>query len=134
MKIAIESVAAYINVDRILTSRGLGSSTTAVRKLGNEIARHADKRVPMRRGMLKNSKQIVASGAGNGYIVYPGPYAHYQNEGKAMGGRAPKHYTGAKLTYHGSPMRGAEWIDRTMREDGDKIIAGFAKAIGGTVK
>ncbi|MBU5489132.1 minor capsid protein [Butyricicoccus intestinisimiae] len=134
MRVQITGVAASINTAEILRRRGLGQSTAAVKKLGTTIARYADWRVPMQTGALKNSKQIIVSGGGNGYIVYPAPYAHYQHEGKAMGGRAPKHYTGKALTYHGAPTRGSKWVDRTMKEDGKRILSDFAKAVGGKIK
>lgn len=131
MNIQITGVVAHIDTGAILKARGLGASNAAIKKLCSAAARFADKRVPMQSGTLKNSKKIVLSGAGNGYIVYPGPYAHYQHEGKVMDGIAPKHYTGQALIYHGAPARGSHWIDRTMQEDGDKIIAAFAKSVGG---
>lgn len=134
MRVQITGVAASINTAEILRRRGLGQSTAAIKKLGTTVARYADKRVPMQSGMLKNSKQIVVSSGHNGYIVYAGPYAHYQHENEAMAGRAPKHYTGKALTYHGAPTRGAKWVDRTMQEDGKRILSDFAKAVGGKIK
>lgn len=134
MNVQITGVIAHIDTGAILKAHGLGGSDKAIRKLGNTVARCADKRVPMQSGTLKNSKQIVISSGHNGYIVYAGPYAHYQHEGKAMGGRAPKHYTGKALTYHGAPTRGAKWVDRTMQEDGKRILSDFAKTVGGKIK
>lgn len=134
MNVQITGVIAHIDTGTILKARGLGGSDKAIRKLGTMVARYSDKRVPMQSGTLKNSKQIVVSSGHNGYVVYTGPYAHYQHEGKAMGGRAPKHYTGKALTYHGAPTRGAKWADRTMQEDGKRILSDFAKAVGGKIK
>lgn len=134
MNVQITGVIAYIDTGAILKAHGLGDSDKAIKKLGNTIARYADKRVPMQFGTLKNSKQIVISNGHNGYIVYAGPYAHYQHENKAMAGRAPKHYTGKALTYHGAPTRGAKWVDRTMQEDGKRILSDYAKTVGGKIK
>ena len=134
MNVQITDVIAHIDTGAILKAHGLGSSDKAIRKLGNMVARYADKRVPMQSATLKNSKQIVVSSGHNGYIVYPGPYANYQHEGEAMGGRAPKHYTGKALIYHGAPTRGAKWVERTMQEDGKLILSGFAKTVGGKIK
>lgn len=134
MRVQITGVAASINTAEILRRRGLGQSTAAIKKLGTTVARYADKRVPMQSGMLKNSKQIVVSSGHNGYIVYAGPYAHYQHENEAMAGRAPKHYTGKALTYHGAPTRGSKWVDRTMQEDGKRVLSDFARIVGGKIK
>ena len=49
-------------------------------------------------------------------IIYPGPYAHYQYVGEGMAGRAPKHYTGQPLTYHGGALRGKQWDKRMMAD------------------
>lgn len=139
-------IVANIDAARILTSRGLGTGNLARRFLASEVVRLSDPYVPFRQGTLKNSAQISGDGS---QIVYPGPYAHYQYVGKVMGpnipifndgrltgfySKAPKHYTGKNLQYHGAPMRGPQWDRRMLadrREDLEKSLAGY---IGGTKK
>lgn len=127
------NVKVNIDAKKILKKHGLGSDQRAAKQLATMIARHADKRVPFRDGPLKNTRQITANNGGV-QLVYPQPYAHYQWEGKVMGGRAPKHYTGAAIDYAGKPTRGDHWIDRTWQEDGGKITSDFAKVVGGKKK
>lgn len=127
------NVKTNIDAKKILRKHGLGSDQRAAKQLATMIARHADKRVPFRDGPLKNTRQITANNGGV-QLVYPQPYAHYQWEGKVMGGRAPKHYTGASLDYAGAPTRGDHWVDRTWEEDGGKITSEFAKVVGGKKK
>lgn len=105
-------VTVDINKDKIMSSRGMGSSNGVRKYLASEVARLSDPYVPMSDGSgahMKNQKQIAQDGS---EIVYPGPYAHYQWYGEAMGGRAPKQYTGKKLRYSGAPMRGKRWTER----------------------
>lgn len=103
---------------KILKSRGLGSDTGARKYLASEVKRLCDPYVPMQQGMLKNNVTIAADGS---QLVYTQPYAHYQYHGKVMAGRAPKHYTGDDLTYHGAPMRGPQW-DKRMLADKSKDL------------
>lgn len=115
----------------ILRARGLGDSARARVFLANEVARLSDPYVPMQQGILKNTKQI----AGNGrMITYLGPYAHYQYVGEVMAGRAPKHYTGKPLKYHGAPMRGPEWDKRMMADRRDDLVQSVANYVGGKPK
>lgn len=106
-------VTVNIDAKKILAERGLGSSKKAQKALAADIVRLADPYVPFQQGQLKNQKQIAPDGS---QIVYPGPYAHYQYYGEVMAGRAPKSYTGRKLTYNGAPMRGARWIERMVAD------------------
>lgn len=115
----------------ILRARGLGDSDRARVFLANEVARLSDPYVPMQQGILKNTKQIAGSGR---TITYLGPYAHYQYVGEVMAGRAPKHYTGKPLTYHGSPMRGPEWDKRMMADRKDDLTQSVANHVGGKPK
>lgn len=112
------SVKVDIPTQKILKSRGLGTDTGARKHLASEVKRLSDPYVPMQQGDLKNRATIAGDGS---YIVYTQPYAHYQYYGKVMAGRAPKHYTGDKLTYHGAPMRGAQW-DKRMLADKSKEL------------
>lgn len=106
-------VKVDIPTAKILKSRGLGSDTGARKYLASEVKRLSDPYVPMQQGLLKNLVTIAADGS---YIVYTQPYAHYQYYGKVMAGRAPKHYTGDDLTYHGAPMRGPQWEKRMLAD------------------
>lgn len=115
----------------ILRARGLGDSDRARVFLANEVARLSDPYVPMQQGILKNTKQIAGSGR---TITYLGPYAHYQYVGEVMAGRAPKHYTGKPLTYHGAPMRGPEWDKRMMADRKDDLTQSVANYVGGNPK
>ena len=85
-----------INAAQILASRGLGPSCAAQHYLASEMVRLSDPYVPFRQGALKNSATIAQDGSA---ITYPGPYAHYQYEGKAMGPNIPI-IQGGQLTGH----------------------------------
>lgn len=109
---------------KILKSRGLGSDTGARKYLASEVKRFCEPYVPMQQGTLARGAVIAADGSS---LVYQGPYAHYQYEGKVYGpnytngerfwsGKAPKAPTGKKLTYHGAPMRGPQWDKRMLAD------------------
>lgn len=124
------NVTVNIDTERILRERGLGDSKEATRFLASEVKRLCDPYVPMQQGTLKNTAHATDDS-----VVYNTPYAHYQYQGDVMAGRAPKHYTGDKLTYHNDTgMRGPEWDKRMMADRGDELRASFAKHIGGTPK
>jgi hypothetical protein len=109
-------VTVNINAQKILASRGLGSSTKAQKFLAEDVARLADPYVPMSSGSgahMKNQYQIASDGS---MLIYPGPYTHYQWLGEVMAGRPPKNYTGKKLTYSGGGLRGARWIERMVAD------------------
>lgn len=115
------SVKVDINTRKILESRGLGASNKVQKYLASEVVRLSDPYVPMSSGSgahMKNQSQIASDGS---QIVYPAPYAHYQYYGEVMAGRAPKHYTGRKLTYNGAPMRGARWTERMLADKRTEI-------------
>jgi hypothetical protein len=101
----------------ILKNLGLGGTNNVQKYIASQVKRLCDPYVPMQQGVLKNNATIAADGSS---IVYTQPYAHYQYYGKVMAGRAPKHYTGDDLTYHGA-MRGAEW-DKRMLADKSKDL------------
>lgn len=120
-------VKVDIPTAKILQSRGLGSDTGARKYLASEVKRLCDPYVPMQQGLLKNNATIAADGS---YIVYTQPYAHYQYYGEVMAGRAPKQYTGKKLTYHGAPMRGPRWEKRMLADkakDLEKSLDAYIK-------
>lgn len=135
-----------INPAQILESRGLGASRAARRYLASEVKRFCDPYVPFAQGTLKNSAIIAGDGS---TITYPGPYAHYQYEGKAMGpnipiiqggqltgffSRSPKRYTGADLQYHGAPMRGPQWDKRMLADKSEELAQSLANYVGGRSK
>lgn len=124
------SVKIDIPTDKILKSRGLGKDTGARKYLASEVKRLSDPYVPMQQGDLKNRATIAGDGS---YIVYTQPYAHYQYYGEVMAGRAPKKYTGEKLTYHGAPMRGPQWDKRMLADkskDLEKSMDAYIKGRG----
>ena len=135
-----------INAAQILASRGLGPSCAAQHYLASEVKRFCDPYVPFAQGTLKNSAIIAGDGS---TITYPGPYAHYQYEGKAMGpnipiiqggqltgffSRGPKRYTGADLQYHGAPMRGPQWDKRMLADKSEEWAQSLANDVGGRSK
>ncbi len=105
-------ITVSINAQKILASRGLGSSKDAQKYLASEVVRLSDPYVPMQQGMLKNQRQIASDGS---QIVYTQPYAHYHHYGEVMAGRAPKKYTGRKLKHQGA-MRGPRWTERMVAD------------------
>lgn len=122
-------VKVDIPTAKILKSRGLGSDTRARKYLASEVKRLCDPYVPMQSGDLKNRATIAADGS---YIVYTQPYAHYQYYGEAMAGRAPKHYTGKALKYHGA-NRGKQWDKRMLADksgDLERSIEAYIKRGG----
>ncbi len=124
-------IISHIETAAILNSRGLGGSTRARVHLANTVARLSDPYVPMQQGVLKNNRQIMEDGKG---IRYNQPYAHYQYYGQVMAGRAPKHYTGKAIHYHGGPMRGANWDKRMMADRGNEVVDDLARFLGGKRK
>lgn len=123
-------VTSSIDVEMILSSRGLGRSNAAVKKLAGIVRNYSDPYVPMGQGTLKNTGQIVDGGT-DVYIVYDQPYAHYQYYGEVMAGRAPKQYTGVPLTYHDEPMRGPKWDKRMMADRSGDVTKAMAAVVGG---
>lgn len=124
------NIKVDIDVNKIMASRGLGSSKKAQKFLASEIVRLSDPYVPMQLGggALKNQRIIASDGA---FIVYTQPYAHYQYYGEVMAGRAPKRYTGKALTYNGAPMRGARWTERMLADKRSEIENNVKAFIGG---
>lgn len=139
-------VKVDINAAQILERRGLGVGHAARRYLASEVRRFCEPYVPFWQGALENSATIAQDGSA---ITYPGPYAHYQYEGKAMGpnipiikggqlvgffSRGPKRYTGADLQYHGAPMRGPQWDKRMLADKSEELTQSLANYVGGKAK
>ena len=137
------NVTVNIDPEKILASRGLGSSREAVMFLGSEVKRLSDPYVPFQQGVLKNTASVRPAGKG-AQLRYDTPYAHYQWEGKVMGpnyqrrdgewrSAAPKggkRYTGKALTYHGG-LRGPRWTERMMADRKGDLVRSFAAYVGG---
>lgn len=124
----VVNVKVNINVSKILKSRGLGNDDRARVFLASEVKRLSDPYVPMQQGLLKNNTVVAADGS---TLTYTQPYAHYQYYGEVMAGRAPKSYTGEKLTYHGAPMRGARWVERMLADKRNDLAKSVEAYIGG---
>ena len=123
-------VKNYIDTNKLMKKLGLGSDNSVQRYMCSEVARLCDPYVPMQQGVLKNTTSMASDGS---ELIYTQPYAHYQYYGEVMAGRAPKHYTGDPLNYHGS-MRGKEWDKRMMADKSDDLkrsIELFIKRRGG---
>lgn len=123
MKVKID-----IDTAQIMKQRGLGGDHRAQVFLASEVKRLSDKYVPMQQGLLKNQAVVASDGS---TLTYTQPYAHYQYYGEVMAGRAPKEYTGRKLTYHGAPMRGPQWDKRMMADKSKEVVGNLKKYIGG---
>lgn len=121
-------ITTDINPSIILRTRGLGDNPAGRKHLAITVARLCDPYVPMQQGTLKGTVSIHPEG---NYIKYSQPYAHYQYFGVVMGGRAPKRYTGAKITYHGAPMRGPNWDRRMLADRKRDIESDMASFLGG---
>lgn len=107
-------IKTNINVGKILRRRGLGEDKAAQRFLVETVERLSQPYVPMSAG--SGSHMVNQVNVTDHSITYKGPYAHYQYVGEVMAGRAPKHYTGVPIDYHGGPMRGKEWDKRMMAD------------------
>lgn len=134
MSFSIKIRSVNITPSKILAAHGLGADHAARKYLASSVARFCDPYVPMSAGggaHMKNARQIANDGSN---ITYPGPYAHYQYTGIAMAGRAPKHYTGKPLNYHGVPMRGANWDKRMLADHKKDVAADLATYVKGRAK
>lgn len=124
----VVKVRVDINTARIMKQRGLGGDHRAQVFLASEVKRLSDRYVPMQQGLLKNRAVVASDGS---TLTYTQPYAHYQYYGEVMAGRAPKHYTGKELTYHGAPMRGPRWDKRMMADKSGEVVNNLKEYIGG---
>ena len=120
-------IKVALNVVKILKARGMGGDNRVQVYLASEAKRLCDPYVPMQRGLLKNTAVVAADGK---TITYGQPYAHYQYYGEVMAGRAPKQYTGDKLTYHGAPMRGPQWEKRMLADKRNDLVRNVTNFIG----
>ena len=125
------TVTVQFSADHTLAKRGMGKDHALRKYLANRVRLRCDPYVPMQSGTLKNTAQVSRGGE---FIVYPQPYAHYQYHGIVMAGRAPKHYTGEPVAYHGAPMRGKQWDKRMMADHAQDVVRGLAMFVGGKTK
>jgi len=116
-------IQVNIDAERILKKYGLGKSKEAQRALAEDVERLCQPYVPMSAG--SGAHLVNAARVTDESIIYPGPYAHYQYVGEVMAGRAPKHYTGQPIDYHGAPMRGKQWDKRMMADKGKEVEKNF---------
>lgn len=114
-------VQADVSPSRIIAGRGLQEGGPVNEHIAKEVKRLADKYVPASAGSSAHMKGRARIAGGGRYLIYPGPYAHYQHEGLVMVGSAPKHYNGKALSYHDAPMRGAHWEKRMMADCKDEL-------------
>ncbi len=113
---------------RIAAERGLQPGGRVQMVLANELMRRSIKRTPKQDGYLNNSRRIINEGTA---LLYDMPYARYLWYGEVMAGKAPKYKTDEPLTYQDSPMRGKEWVLRTMEAEKAEILQAVAQAAGG---
>ena len=127
-------IQAEVNIDtaKILKKYGLGESKEAQRFLAEDVERKCQHYVPMSAG--RSAHMVNAARVTDDSIIYPGPYAHYQYVGEVMAGRAPKHYTGRDIDYHGGPMRGKQWDKRMMADRGKEVEQDFENYLKGRNK
>ena len=123
-----------VNIDaaKILKKYGLGESKEARRFLAEDVERKCQPYVPM--AAESSAHMVNAARVTDDSIIYPGPYAHYQYVGEVMAGRAPKHYTGRNIDYHGGPMRGKQWDERMMADHGKEVEQDFENYLKGRNK
>jgi hypothetical protein len=124
-------VTSTVKVGNILDRRGLGPDNGLRRYLAARVRIRCDNYVPKAAGTLKNTAQVAPDGSA---VTYVQPYAHYQYEGLAMAGRAPKHYTGKSLHHQEAPMRGPHWDQRMLadhRGDLEEDVAAYLRAAEG---
>lgn len=117
------NIITKIDPVKILRKRGLGSDTRVQQFIASEVGRLSKPYVPLQSGALSGQYVVASDGS---TLTYPQPYAHYQYVGMAMGGRAPKHYTGKALT-HTDALRGKQW-EKRMLADKSKDLARSVKA------
>lgn len=134
-----------VNIDtaKILSDRGLGSSSKATVFLAETVQRLCDPYVPMAAGSGVHMKALYDIANDGATITYTAPYAHFQYTGLVMVGASgspwanlgeKKTATNKALSYNDSPMRGKEWDKRMMADRGDEVVAAFANYVGGTAK
>lgn len=116
----------------IIKERGLDAGGKVQMAFADALLAYGDKRTPKQEGNLMNRAMFALSGGTE--IYYPGPYARYLWYGVAMEGKTPMHPTNRPLQFQEAPLRGKEWLKRTWKDDGNKILQEIAEKAGGKVK
>lgn len=133
-------------VETMIKKLGLEPSGKVQRFFTNEVMRRADRYVPFRTGVMKNSAHASSDYTG---IIYVAPYARYLWYGKLMvdpitgkgafhdpiSGRfwsrpgVNKVLTDRDLEFNGAPMRGSHWVERMWTAEGNEITDSVEKYI-----
>jgi hypothetical protein len=98
--------------------------------LASKVREDAAPFVPYRDGGLASQVTFLTQ-ALTVSVVYGVRYAHYIFTGKAMGGKAPKHYTGTSLNYFTGKhsQAGADWIGRAVSAN----ASGWGEFVAGRI-
>lgn len=112
----------------------------AQKRLDSMVISDCEQYVPFKSGKLRESVHIHTV-PGSGLIIYPGPYAHYQYEGKDMVGVStkkhwadkyePKEYNGKVLHYH-EPGTEEKWFEKAKEQNLDKWMNMVRRTINGS--
>lgn len=114
------SVKVNMDVQGILTSRGIGNSNTARLILANDISRFSDQCIPFDTGLLKNNHSIALDGSS---ITYHQSYA-----------QAQYNRSGKSRSNNNSGLRGGQWTRRAVQAHKSEILNDVAQVVGGKPK
>lgn len=96
--------------------------------LANEILKDTDPYVPF----LAGSQSMRSYAEGN-LVIYPGPYARYLYNGKAVAGppEGPKHATDKDLVYtkQHHPQAQSHWFEASKAQNLKKWLKGVKKIV-----
>lgn len=126
----------------IIKERGLDAGGKVQEEFPKKLLSYGNKRTPKQIGNLINSAEIQDEGK---QIYYPGPYARYLWYGVVMKGTPKKEpviqpdfdrnpNSSGELQFQEATIRGKYWLERTWKDDGDKILQEVAEMAGGKVK
>lgn len=134
-----------VNLGRIQKRLAIGGPVQTL--LDRLVVDYSIPYVPFETGTLSRSPYAVTA-FGQGEVIYPGPYAHYQYMGEVYGPNIPivdsdngillhfispkgkrKHATGRKLNYKTTmnPLAGSFWIDRMKADRMNDILLAVGK-------
>lgn len=109
-------------MDKILLRRSLNRDGRAQKLLSDEVARVSDPYVPMKDGVLKDTRRVYTN-----RIEYVMPYARRQWHENAGKGKE-----GTEANPKG--LRGKYWVHRAMADHGSEVVRAVAKLAGGKAK
>ena len=112
---------------------GIDSNGRVQKFFSSTCAKHMDKYVPDGDTLVLRTNKVVKTDS----VIYKSPYAHYMWQGDVMGPNIPikkngviqgwfspkgqpKHYTGAKIQYHGAG--GPHWEQRMWSAEKNDVI------------